>query len=1093
MAFRDIFVGFVSTALSIAGFVLMLTPATFALGLGLVLGGAAFSLSYSIVSGFRTPKARAPKTPAQVFDFMGAEARADEGAIVQGLWGRNKIGGQIIQMHRTFSTIITSPSGYEYLTMIIGLGEGTCHIFDDYEQMSYRIFVNDQPLNTYKKAEPPAINYYWFTRGGQTAVKFPEWIYDGTKVNYQQSAVLENNGDEFVYALNNNLAERVKVGLAFMKGLYTLDVEGDDAGTYEPSFVTLEFSYRDKTIATNPWIPVTPDKIETKNIPTSITKASLTTNTIIGISGIYASHTGGKYAQIKSVALKMGTVSSNVKLEILNSYRDWQYSSTGIILTFTTENEEVTLDKPLKVEVGDKIAFRVHTAGTVEHDGKIEVEYDVIFTVGGQITYTASRSTTQKVEHTINLPKITNISNPPKYEIKIKQIAQTDDEGGEEEFDEVTVAFIEEVELDRLIHAKTCLLALRFSPTAQLAGSIPRVQSIVDGRYVYTLEEGSAPYTRKRYFGVNANEGKVYGRNPACILYTIYRDVLGKPEAELDIASFIDCKDKAFANNLKFDLAVETEMTMEDFIEEFKSATGFIPVPSNGKIVLTYDADQFNYVEGSIAETSAYDFTNNTVVPYGAIQWRYMENLKAPNIAEITFRDEENDFEETSMLVVREDLLAYESHEPIDILFNGVVNRKQALTRANAIMNAKRLETIQVGFKVNTQAMHLAPRDYFRMTLTNPGWTNKEFKLKDRIINIDDPNLMAIEGIEYNPDIYKPDGTPIYTPEVLPWRNPHAPPAKVENLQLSTRRYKQQVTLYISFTVPDDGNWDYAEIYVSTSQNEDEDDWGELKGISTGQFSILDVNGSETYTIRVLSISKRGLKGIESVKTSLYIDPLLKLIPPNIEDFVVTLNNDILLFKWSSVDIADFDYYEIRQGNSWEGGELVASSIKHIEWSTLNIPLDTGLVRYWIKAVDIYEDESEEATEFVLNVPEDTDTKLIFTRSEKANNWIFHSDTTGSGSTQTQIILGSSASTTDDYYNDMFIYVGTLGGGYIYNYNGSTAKATLMNGYMLDVAPVAGTSYEIFGVDNRMTRLDYENTLILNSRKRAIDCRIYNP
>src|SRR3989304_4038330 len=116
----------------------------------------AFFVGYSIVSAFRTPKARPPKSPEQVFDFMGAEAKADEGAIVPSLWGRNKIGGQILQLHRDFSNF------REVLTMIIGLGEGKSHIFDNHTQMLDRVFVNDQPLRTYVEAKPTSVDYYTF-------------------------------------------------------------------------------------------------------------------------------------------------------------------------------------------------------------------------------------------------------------------------------------------------------------------------------------------------------------------------------------------------------------------------------------------------------------------------------------------------------------------------------------------------------------------------------------------------------------------------------------------------------------------------------------------------------------------------------------------------------------------------------------------------------------------------------------------------------------------------------------------------------------------------------------------------------------------
>lgn len=142
-----------------------------------------------------------------------------------------------------------------------------------------------------------------------------------------------------------------------------------------------------------------------------------------------------------------------------------------------------------------------------------------------------------------------------------------------------------------------------------------------------------------------------------------------------------------------------------------------------------------------------------------------------------------------------------------------------------------------------------------------------------------------------------------------------------------------------------------------------------LMGLSGYKAKVTQVtdDGAGTYTVNWQTYDERlyaDNKG--SLAPRLLVTKLNDLYkyPDDVRNFNVVQNQDNFVFVWQFNDNTS-DTYEIRVGNSWENGNVIASGIKTN--SFISQIANKGMFSFWIKAFNNY-NYSENATSDVLLV-----------------------------------------------------------------------------------------------------------------------------
>jgi predicted phage tail protein len=215
-----------------------------------------------------------------------------------------------------------------------------------------------------------------------------------------------------------------------------------------------------------------------------------------------------------------------------------------------------------------------------------------------------------------------------------------------------------------------------------------------------------------------------------------------------------------------------------------------------------------------------------------------------------------------------------------------------------------------------------------------------------------------ITAIEYNALIYV-DGVPEIP--AIDYSSLPARLAAVEDLAASELVEKAQdgtvnAMVEVSFTIPDNPFWSYAEIWVRDGAT-----WLYKGRSDDGYAKIGPLQEGKTYAIAAVSVNEVGQKQRveDAEQVELYVYG--KLAPPgDVDGFMVTRTGESLLFVWNPVTDDDLAGYEIREGSSWLVATIVASMI---QGTVLSIPyIGWGSKTWFIKAIDTSGNYSENAT-----------------------------------------------------------------------------------------------------------------------------------
>lgn len=243
-----------------------------------------------------------------------------------------------------------------------------------------------------------------------------------------------------------------------------------------------------------------------------------------------------------------------------------------------------------------------------------------------------------------------------------------------------------------------------------------------------------------------------------------------------------------------------------------------------------------------------------------------------------------------------------------------------------------------------------------------------------RVLNmqVDSDYNVEISALEYNESIYD-DSAP-----ALPTINYSALSMDVpyvSNLQLTSGVVKLadgtiQSTIDVWFTKPDSTSvyvmYRKAKIYLSDNGGLSWDYQGETYG-NTYQINKGLIDGT-TYKVAVVGVGGNDVAGQIALSPQATIVSVGKsAVPSDVPSFLVNQNRDRIYFGWGEVTDVDLSAYEIRFGDAWETGTVLATQIKHSTYTDIN-PSTGSSQKFFIKAIDTSGNYSENATQATLTI-----------------------------------------------------------------------------------------------------------------------------
>jgi predicted phage tail protein len=236
--------------------------------------------------------------------------------------------------------------------------------------------------------------------------------------------------------------------------------------------------------------------------------------------------------------------------------------------------------------------------------------------------------------------------------------------------------------------------------------------------------------------------------------------------------------------------------------------------------------------------------------------------------------------------------------------------------------------------------------------------TSSNIKKDFRVVELkkEGTNEVEITAVEYNSLCY--DDSDIDLPDFLDL-DPATGIPLVTNLTLTERTLllpdgSLDQAIEVWFNRPNQANYSFkkyqkAKIYLS-------DDAGTswtLIGETEGEY--FEIQGGlvvgTTYTVAVVSVSYAGDETAVSASPDEDITLAGKVLPPaDVTNFSASFGVDHVRFAWTRVTDGDLAGYEIREGDSWSMGTVIAAGITTTAYDLFLIT--AGTHRYMIKAVD---------------------------------------------------------------------------------------------------------------------------------------------
>lgn len=230
-----------------------------------------------------------------------------------------------------------------------------------------------------------------------------------------------------------------------------------------------------------------------------------------------------------------------------------------------------------------------------------------------------------------------------------------------------------------------------------------------------------------------------------------------------------------------------------------------------------------------------------------------------------------------------------------------------------------------------------------------------------------------VAGIEHNPSKFDAieQGLTLTTPRVSTIT---AVPAMPQNLTISESLSIRQGTVKAIVTI----EWETVERAnrYRVEYRRDSGNYVALPEVRQTSAEIQDAIPG-FYEVRVMAVNLVQAASLSATASRQIYGKTAR--PADVAGFVVARTEDRLNFSWIDVPDLDLDYYELRQGLSWEAGVPLGTTINTQHTVTTNIG-----GTYLIKAVDTSGNESLTASAIIIDA--NTDINVVVTAND-ATGW----------------------------------------------------------------------------------------------------------
>lgn len=239
-------------------------------------------------------------------------------------------------------------------------------------------------------------------------------------------------------------------------------------------------------------------------------------------------------------------------------------------------------------------------------------------------------------------------------------------------------------------------------------------------------------------------------------------------------------------------------------------------------------------------------------------------------------------------------------------------------------------------------------------------------------IQVDNDHNADIMALEYNESIYDDSAPALPTVDysALSLGIPNITDLALTSGVVKLNDGTINSSIDVWFSRPDGTSvfvmYDKARIYLSDNGGLS---WLYIGETNGNHFQINEeILDGTTYKVAVVSVGANGVINAVDNSPQQSILSIGKSAPPSdVPTFLVNQNRDNLFFGWTPVTDLDLSGYEIRYGDSWDAGAILATQLKNSNYQSPNISTGTAQ-NYFIKAIDSSGNYSTNATQAVITI-----------------------------------------------------------------------------------------------------------------------------
>ena len=542
-------------------------------------------------------------------------------------------------------------------------------------------------------------------------------------------------------------------------------------------------------------------------------------------------------------------------------------------------------------------------------------------------------------------------------------------------------------------------LAIRFKWNQDVFGSIPKIQTLIEGKKVVAYNSSLVAQTA------------AFSTNPAWVLLdylTNARYGKGLAVSDIDLQSFYDASQVCVTQVTPYSGASDINIfdanavldTSKKIIDNtrtlLKGCRGYLPYTS-GKyrlVIETTGSASITLTEDDIFGGFSVSSPNKND-KYNRVICSYVSPDKNWQVDEVQFPPIDDS-----------GLPSADQHATMKAADGGfllegrfdfgqvITSPYQAEEMAEIILRRSR-EAIQLSINAGGNAYDLAIGDIVNITHSSLGYSAKAFRVIS--ISFNEDFTVGLNLTEHQNSHYtwasKTQQASIPSTN-LPNPNVVQPPASV-TLDDTLVEYNDGtviVALDISIGASPDSFVDYYQVEYKLSTDSDYIIYAQGSGLNHRVLNVID---QKVYNCRVKAVNSLGVSSTYVTATRTIIGAIAP--PSDIQDFSCNVIGQEAHLSWTQIPDLDLAYYQIRYSSLIDGSATWSNSVSLVEKvsrpaTSINVPARVGT--YLIKAVDKLGNFSSNATAIISNVTGVLNFNAVATQSE-------HPDFTG---TKTNVI-----------------------------------------------------------------------------------------